>query len=155
MYTSVLRIVRRSFRLQLVFALGFLSLLAAGIAAVALTGLFTLRAQTRASAADIQMSRLANEISLQALLCRRYEKDFFLNAGAPDRQQEPVQQWHISSIALREAIKVFEENATSDADRQLAGNWRDAWREYVLSFGRIEIAISDERIRSPQDAVST
>lgn len=136
-------------------ALGFLSLLAAAIAAVALGGLFTLRAKTRESAADTQLSRLANEVGLQALLCRRYEKDFFLSAGNPDLQQEPVQQWHMASIALRESIKVFEEAAVSDADRQLASRWREAWRAYVLGFGRVEIAISDARIRSPEDAVAT
>lgn len=147
--------IRRSFRLQLLLALGFLSLLSIAIAIVALQGLFALRTETRTSATDIKLSRLANEIGLQALLCRRYEKDFFLSAGNPSSQQAPVQQWHMASINLREAIKVFEEAATSDEDRKLAGDWRDTWREYVLGFGRVEIAISAGQIQSPQDAIDT
>jgi rsbT co-antagonist protein RsbR len=146
--------IRRSFRLQLLAALSLLTLLAAAIAAVALGSLFMLRVDTRTSAADTTMSRLANEVGLRALLCRRYEKDFFLSAGDPSQQQAPVQQWHAESINLREAINAFEKAATSDADREFANTWRAAWQEYVRGFGRVELAISQAQIQSPQDAVT-
>lgn len=147
--------IRRSFRLQLVLILSFLSLLTATTAAVGLSGLTTLRDVAYTSASDIRLSHLATDVALQALLCRRYEKDFFLTAGDPDRQQASVQQWHMASIALREAIKAFEQAAVTEDDRSLARGWREAWRQYVLGFGQVEIAISDGRIQSPSDAVAT
>jgi rsbT co-antagonist protein RsbR len=155
MATSTPATTRLSFRLQLFLAFAFLSLLAGAVAGISIWGLATLRAEARAVAADSRMSHLANDVGLQALLCRRYEKDFFLSSGDAERQQLPVQQWHKASIALREAIKAFEQAATSEADRAHAEAWREAWRLYVQGFSSVEIAISDGRIQTPRDALAT
>jgi rsbT co-antagonist protein RsbR len=39
--------------------------------------------------------------------------------------------------------------------RAQARAWREAWRLYVQGFSAVEIAISDGRIQSPQDALTT
>jgi rsbT co-antagonist protein RsbR len=144
---------RLSFQHRLILAFGGLSLLVAAMAAVALWGLGSLRSSASQAASDSQTSRLASEVALRALLCRRYEKDFFLNSGAVDAQDAPLQLWHQASFDLRGAIKAFEDAATTDADREQAAAWRDAWRNYVRDFGSIEIAINGGVIKTPQDAL--
>jgi rsbT co-antagonist protein RsbR len=144
-----------NFRMRLILSLGFLSLLVAAIAATALLGLISLRESARQAAADTESSRLASEVVLNALLCRRYEKDFFLNAGDLAAQDAPLQKWNDASIALRVAIKGFEDAATTDGDRQQAQAWRDAWSDYTHGFGRVEIAINTGQIKTPKDALET
>lgn len=148
-------ISRLGLQQRLALSLGLLSLLVAVIAAVALWGLNQLRVSARDAATNSQISRLASDVALQALLCRRYEKDFFLTSGDLEAQDEPLQLWHQASINLRGAIKAFEDAAATEADQQLALAWRDLWRKYVQGFGEVEIAINQGVIKSPQDALNT
>jgi rsbT co-antagonist protein RsbR len=149
--TSMMRL---SFQRRLVLAFGSLALLVAAMAAATLWGLNTLRTSASFTTADIQTSRLANDVALQALLCRRYEKDFFLSSGSLEAQDAPLQLWHQASMDLRGSIKAFEDAATTDADRQRGRAWREAWSLYTRDFGRIEIAINDGAIKTPQDALN-
>jgi rsbT co-antagonist protein RsbR len=144
---------RFGFQLRLILSLGFLSLLVAVVAIIALWGLINLRASAHRAATDSQTSRLAEEIAVQALLCRRYEKDFFLSSGNLSAQDRPLQQWHQASIDLRGAIKAYEDVVVSDADRQQASAWRNAWKSYVQGFGDIEIGINGGDIKTPYDAL--
>lgn len=146
---------RFTFRLRLTLALIFVCVLVAALAGVALWGIGTLREAARQAALDHRASRLANDVALLALQSRRYEKDFFLTAGNIAAQEGPLQRWHAANIALRGAIKAFEDNASSAADRQQAADWRDAWATYSRGFGRVEIAISQNRIAEPADAIAT
>src|SRR5579859_4446364 len=144
---------RAGLRLRLILAFGLLSLLVAAITAVALWGLSTLRASAYQAASDNQISRLASEVAIRALLCRRYEKDFFLNAGDLNRQDTPLQQWQQASIDLRSAIQAYQDAAVSATERQQGQAWRDAWGTYVHDFGGIEIAINGGQIKTPEDAL--
>lgn len=155
MDTGVSSASRLTFRIRLVLALGFLSLLVAAIATVALLGVINLRSSARHASADSEASRLASEIVIDALLCRRYEKDFFLSSGNLTAQDAPLQKWHQSSIALRGAIKAYEDAAASEADQQQALAWREIWSQYTRGFGRVEIAINVGEIKTPQDALAT
>ena len=146
---------RLTFQLRLVLALGVLSLLVAIIAGLAIWGVASLRASARQASNDNQLSQLASNVVIQALLCRGYEKDFFLNAGNLDAQDQPLQHWHEVSLDLRRAIKDFEAAATTDADRQQAQMWRDSWGVYIKDFGRVEIAINVGEIKTPQDALDS
>lgn len=146
---------RFGLRTWLTLALGFLSLLVAAIAAVALLGVLSLRMSARHASSDSEDSRLATEIVLNALLCRRYEKDFFLNAGDLEAQDMPLQKWHEASFALRGAIKAYEAAAKTPEDQQRAQLWRETWSEYTRGFGRVEIAINSGEIKTPQDALRT
>jgi rsbT co-antagonist protein RsbR len=144
---------RFGFQLRLILALGFLSLLVALVALIALWGLINLRASAHRAATDSETSRLAEEVAVQALLCRRYEKDFFLSSGDLSAQDRPLQQWHQASIDLRGAIKAYEDVVVSDADRQQATAWRNTWKNYVQGFGDIEIGINGGEIKTPYDAL--
>jgi rsbT co-antagonist protein RsbR len=146
--------MRLSFQQRLMVAFGTLALLVAAMAAATLWGLNTLRASGNFATADIQTSRLASDVALRTLLCRRYEKDFFLSSGSLDAQDAPLQLWHQASMDLRGSIKAFEDAAATDADRERGRAWREAWSTYTRDFGRIEIAINDGVIKTPQDALN-
>lgn len=155
MATEASTLSRFTFRIRLVLALGVLSVLVAVIAGLALLGVMNLRASARHASSDSEESRLASQIVVNALLCRRYEKDFFLSSGDLDAQDGPLQRWHQSSIALRGAIKAYEDAATSADDQRLAQSWREVWSQYTRGFGRVEIAINGGEIKTPQDALRT
>ena len=146
---------RFTLRTRLVFALGFVSLLVAAIAAVALLGVLNLRTSARHASGDSEESRLATAIVVDALLCRRYEKDFFLASGNLEAQDPPLQKWHDSSFALRGAIKAYEAAGRTPDDQQRARAWLATWNEYSRGFGRVEIAINGGEIKTPQDALRT
>jgi rsbT co-antagonist protein RsbR len=146
---------RFTFQIRLILALAFLSLLVAAIATAALLGIINLRASAQHASADSEESRLASEIVVDALLCRRYEKDFFLSSGNLAAQDAPLQKWHQSSIALRGAIKAYEDAASTEADQQRARAWREIWSQYTRGFGRVEIAINVGEIKTPQEALAT
>ena len=141
------------FQLRLILSLGFLSLLVAVVTVIALWGLINLRQFAHRAATDNQISRLAEEVAMQALLCRRYEKDFFLSSGDLTAQDRPLQQWHQASIDLRGAIKAYDDAVATDADKQQATAWRNAWRIYSQGFGRVEIGINGGEIKTPYDAL--
>src|SRR3954452_17096026 len=140
---------RRGFQLRLMLSLGFLSLLVAVIAVIALWGLINLRQFAQRAATDTQTSRLAEEVAVQALLCRRYAKDFFLSSGDLTAQDRPLQQWHQASIDLRGAIKAYDDGVVTAADKQQATTGRNAWKLYVQGFGHVEIAINRGEIKTP------
>lgn len=144
----------RGLRVQLMLALGLLCALVIVIAVVALLGLSQVRSAALLAQTDNQTSILANDVALQALLCRRYEKDFFLNAGSLEAQDAPLQAWHSASFELGGAIKAFAEAASTDADRTIAAGWLEAWREYVRTFGSIEIAVNQGVVNDSQTAVA-
>lgn len=146
---------RLGFQIRLMLALGFLSVLVAAIAVLALWGLVNLRQSAQQAATDSQTSRLAEAVAIQALLSRRYEKDFFLSSGDLAAQDRPLQQWHQASIDLRGAIKAYEDGVVSESDKQQAREWREAWRVYVQGFGQVEIAINGGQINTPYDALKT
>ena len=155
MDTGASSLSRLAFRSRLVLALGFLSLLVAAIATVALLGIINLRSSALHASTDSAESRLASEVVVNALLCRRYEKDFFLSAGDLAAQDAPLQKWHEASMALRGAIKAYEDAAANEADQQQAQAWREVWSQYTRGFGRVEIAINVGEIKTPQGALKT
>src|SRR6476659_7952655 len=61
---------RIGLQLRLILSLGFLSLLVAIVVVIALWGLINLRQSAHRAATDNQLSRLAQEVAMQALLCR-------------------------------------------------------------------------------------
>jgi hypothetical protein len=72
--------IRFGLRVQFVLALGVLVMLMLRGAGAALRGLARVRTSVEQGVErDGRMSRLADEIAIQTLLVRRYEKDLFLN----------------------------------------------------------------------------
>src|SRR5690242_11119495 len=105
-------------RLQLIFALGLLGALIAAVAGTALWGLERVHESARqATTIDGTMSRLASQVAVQALLARRFEKDYFLNIGGPERS-DYLTKWQQADTGLGQAIEAFAGSASAPGDKE-------------------------------------
>jgi methyl-accepting chemotaxis protein len=146
--------LRGGLRMQLMLALGLSALFVVVVAVGALWGLSGLRA-TAYEAVQVhgQMSYLASQVSIQTLLTRRYEKDFFLNIDKVDVRAEYLEKWNAAHADLSKAINAFgsDEAATAD-DKQQAENWGAASLLYQAGFADLVQSVSAGKITTPQEA---
>src|ERR1043165_6922920 len=95
-------------RAQLMLALGLLTLLTIGVAGAALWGVSAITASShQAMEVDGRMSRLADQIAIQTLLTRRYEKDLFINLGDTEARSTAEHNWRIADADLKQAVEAF------------------------------------------------
>src|SRR5687768_17375346 len=121
-------------------AFGVLSLLVAAVAGIALWGLLSVRDSGRqAAAVDGHLSQLANDVALQALQSRRYEKDFFINIEDTTKRADYLEKWKAAFAALDKSIVEFDEAVTEEAveDQQHATRWREQAARYQQDFTQI------------------
>ena len=145
--------IRFGLRMQLRAALGFLVILTVGVAGAALWGLSTIhKAAQQAVEVDGHMSRLANDIAIETLLARRYEKDFFLNLDDADARAGYEEQWQRASTALGQAIEAFAAAAATTEDYQQVATWRAALSRYQEGFAQVKRATAAGTITTPQAA---
>lgn len=145
--------VRLGIHQRLVMAFGLLSLLVALVTLIALWGLVQVGAAARqAIAVDGQMSRLASQVAIKALLCRRYEKDFFLNIGDQRRQDEALEQWRQADDELDAAIEAFGAAAALPEDQQEVRVWKASKTFYANGFVQVAQNVVAGRITTPRSA---
>jgi anti-anti-sigma regulatory factor/HAMP domain-containing protein len=144
---------RPGLRLQLILAFGLLFAMLAGALAVAIGGLIYLRTGTQ-SAITIAgaKSRVAGEVAIATLLCRRYEKDIFLNLDSPDTRSIFLTQWQAAYTDLQRSIDQYANLANTDADRQQAAMWRQESSAYQSAILDTDQAIAAGRLTTPQAA---
>jgi rsbT co-antagonist protein RsbR len=106
----------------------------------------------QAVAVEGQMSRLASTVAIQALLWRRYEKDFLLSVDNPRQRDEYDASWHTASDDLRKAIDAYAAAATAPGERQQVETWRNLQSLYITGFEKIEQAVLSGAIKTPQRA---
>ena len=84
---------------------------------------------------------------------RRFEKDYFINIGAPEKQADYLAKWKDQKERLLERLEVLDKLALSDADRETVrshaqGRWTRTSRASARSSPRSRTAAS----RRTQDA---
>jgi methyl-accepting chemotaxis protein len=140
--------------MQLMLALGLSVLLIVAVAVAALWGLSRMRAAAyEAVEVDGRMSLLANRVSVQTLLSRRYEKDYLLNLDDVDARAGYLEQWKTAHADLDKAINAFGsyEAATAE-DKQQAEIWRVDSSRYHAGFLDLTQQIVAGKIRTPREA---
>jgi rsbT co-antagonist protein RsbR len=143
--------VRFGLRLQLMLALGLLCILLTAIIATDFVSRSQiLRIVQQAIGVDGRLSRLADNVAIQTLLCRRYEKDIFLNSDDAIARADYLAKWEAATVDLDRAIQAYSLLATDDAE--LVAQWRAASAVYYSAVVQIEQAISTGRITTPQMA---
>jgi rsbT co-antagonist protein RsbR len=153
MKTSLARMPHLGLRLQLTFALGLLAALVIAVTLSALLGVRHLHATARqAVAMDSRLSRLSSEIAIQTLLCRRYEKDLFLNLADAKARAGYLAQWNRAYDDLGVAIGAFAAIATAPDDTEQVATWRAQWKSYRSAFVQVQQAIDDGIIKTPEGA---
>jgi rsbT co-antagonist protein RsbR len=139
--------IRLGLRQHLMLAPGLITLLLASVAGLAIWGIINMHAAThQAITIDGEMSRLADEVAIQALLCRRYEKDFLLNFNNVRERSRDVLQWQEASDSLGAAIEAFGAAAISPQDQRQARIWTVAHGLYADRFRQVVASVNEDDI---------
>jgi methyl-accepting chemotaxis protein len=137
----------------MIFAFGFVAALVAVVAVTALSGLNRVSASVnQVVVVDGNLRNLAQEIAVQTLLCRRYEKDFFLNLDNPTDRTQYLEKWDAAFAGLQQAIQKFSLAASLREDQQQVDSWRVDSRNYQLAFEQVRNSIQAGTITTPQAA---
>lgn len=140
-------------RFQFILGFAFTSLL---LAAVILTSLFSFNRirQGMHQTIDVngRLSRLANQVANDTLLCRRYEKDVFLNIADRQQHSEYMTRWQTAFAALQASIVEFEQAAAMSADINQVAVWKAESQRYQWVFLEVEQAIQSGAITTPAAA---
>jgi methyl-accepting chemotaxis protein len=83
---------------------------------------------------------------------RRFEKDYFLNIGAPDKQVEYLAKWKEEKQGLAERLEVLDKLAQGDTDRDAVRRMRKDADAYDQGFGKVVAALQDGSLKTPQEA---
>jgi hypothetical protein len=143
---------RFGLRLQLSLTFGLLITILAVILASLLIGNAWVRGLVDQNLADRQLSRFANEIVVQTLLCRRFEKDILLNLNNQIARSDYLARWGQATSDLEQAIQGFSSAAVTVADRSQADKWRTESANYRASVQATVRAIDSGGITTPEQA---
>jgi hypothetical protein len=138
--------------LQLSLTFGLLIAILAVILASLLIGKTWVRGLVDQNLADRQLSRFANGIVFQALLCRRFEKDILLNLNNQIARNDYLARWNQATSDLDRAIQGFSSAAITVADRTQANTWRTEIAHYRAAVQETVHAIDSGRITTPEEA---
>jgi methyl-accepting chemotaxis protein len=83
---------------------------------------------------------------------RRFEKDYFLNIGAPEKQADYLAKWRDQKQRLVERLDVLDKLAQGDTDRETVRRMRRNADSYEQGFAKVVAAIQDGSLKSPQEA---
>jgi anti-anti-sigma regulatory factor/HAMP domain-containing protein len=145
--------VRLGLRLQLILAFGLLCAVLAGVLALSISGVIYLRTQTQhAITVAGEKSRIAHEVAIATLLCRRFEKDLFLNLDVPATRATYLTQWQAAYSSLQQTIDQYADLASTDEDRQQVATWEWESSVYQRAVLDTERAIAAGQVTTPQAA---
>src|SRR5512138_421257 len=111
-------------RLALAFAATLVITL--GVAASGYSGLGRVTDTVSAMlAGEAEIARLADDVRSEALMLRRFEKDFLLNIGDADAQAKYAREWMDAQQALRADLDKLDGLVTDEGKREIAAFRRD------------------------------
>src|SRR5262249_35682986 len=125
------------------------------LAAVAVTGFWGI--QSVSSTTQSIMQNEAKFAQYSALTgggirnLRRWEKDYFLNAGAPDKQAEYLQRWSEGHERVVGFLTIQDKIAIVQEDKDLIASMRSQLAEYETGFLGVVGRMRDGRLKTPQD----
>lgn len=140
-------------RTQLTLAFGLLCAILAATLALAIGSMLVLRAETQqAILVTGERSRAAADMAIATLLCRRFEKDMFLNLDDAAARRDYLVKWEAAFAELQRAIERYAALASTDAQRAQVATWREQSATYDQAVREVERAMSAGQLLTPQDA---
>jgi signal transduction histidine kinase len=146
--TDAWKVVRR-----VVVAFGGIFVIVIVLSAVVLGGL---RDATRLSssmvATDTRILRTTERAQLAILNLRRYEKDFFLNIGAPDVQASYLADWQRAHQSLVSEMGALQSLSDNPAEWNQGNRMSQDVALYAAAFQDVTEAVRTGRLHTPQEA---
>jgi rsbT co-antagonist protein RsbR len=141
---------------QLIIAMGVLAALIAAVAITALLNLQQVRENSLHSVSvEGELNRSASDVVVYTLLCRLYEKDYFLHIGNPMLRDSSMLDWQNSAANLDLAITSFGRAAITPEDRQQAVQWRTELDRYRTAFMGVQQSIDVGYILTTEAAIKS
>lgn len=142
-----------SLRLQLSAALGLLTILLIVVSAATINGMRTIEGQLQQEVrGQIELSRAASSVATATLMCRRYEKDLFLNIDNPVIRSDYWAKWDNASTELQAAIARFDSVALSDEDQAQLRQWQQESAMYAAAMRDLFQQVEAGRIVTAAEA---
>jgi methyl-accepting chemotaxis protein len=149
--TSVVKNLRIGKRLSLGF--GLVLALIGGVATAGYWGLERVAGLAheilKVSSPLVEHSERARAITLGL---RRFEKDYFLNIGSPDKEVDYLAKWKDQKKRLEERLDELERLAQSETDRETVRSMRKDASSYEEGFQRVLVGIREGTVKTPQEA---
>jgi len=126
------------------------------IVAVALSGRLGLRHVVDTTqdilVRDTHVSEEALNARVATLLLRRYEKDYFLNVGAPDKQADYLEKWKAAREGLRTRLDALDQLVPSEEDHATLRAMRADLTTYLAGFEKVAGDVRSGALATPQAA---
>ena len=100
---------------------------------------------------EAQIAARADDVRASALLLRRYEKDFFINIGNPEKEAEYERSWRKAGDALRESLRGLERLVSEKETAELRKMQRDH-EVYAAGFDKVASLVRAGKLTSAADA---
>ncbi|NTU78353.1 MAG: HAMP domain-containing protein [Chloroflexales bacterium] len=117
-------------------------LLGVAVASTFISGEEVRRGMHQAIEIDATLSRVANQIAIDTLQCRGYEKDLLLQLNDEQQRADLVRRWHDAFTRLEESLAQFDAVAAETEDRLQSRQWRAQATSYRKAFASLEQAIT-------------
>ncbi|MCL2449343.1 MAG: hypothetical protein FWD17_10370 [Polyangiaceae bacterium] len=101
---------------------------------------------------DAHVSEEALQAHVATLQLRRFEKDYFLNMGAPDVQAGYLKKWQKAHEQLLGRLDALEKLVPSQEDRATLQSMRDDLSAYLAGFEQVRGAADRGDLKTPQAA---
>jgi len=138
---------------RLLIALGTMSLLVIAVALSGRMGLSHAKETTQQILLkDAHIAEEALEARSFTLQLRRYEKDYFLNIGAPATQADYLVKWNGSRDALLAHLAALDALVSSPADHETLRGMQDDLATYMAGFDKVAAAVRSGELATPQAA---
>jgi methyl-accepting chemotaxis protein len=103
-------------------------------------------------AGDLRRSRLAADAYDGFKSVRRFEKDYLINIGRPQKQEEALRSWRGELDALRKTLERFASSSETDAERHAIARAVEVLGAYESGFAKTEASVSTGMAATAEEA---
>ena len=137
---------------RLALGFGLILVLMATVAAAAYWGIQTTEGLARevlnVGSPQVEHSQRARANTLGL---RRFEKDYFLNIGSPEKEADYLAKWDDQKLRLDERLDELEKLAQNPADVDTVRAMRKDAALYEDAFHKVVASIHEGKVRTPQE----
>ena len=101
---------------------------------------------------DSTVAEHASRARANILGLRRYEKDYFINIGAKDKEEEYIKKWQEQHEHLIARIKDAEKGAALQQDKDMLQTMKTELANYESGFTKVVGMIQSDKINTTQEA---
>jgi methyl-accepting chemotaxis protein len=144
---------RMKLEVRVLVALGVMSLLVVAVALSGRMGLTHAKDTTQEILLkDAHLAEEALEVRSYTLQLRRYEKDYFLNIGAPAVQADYLKKWQTANATLVSHLSDLDGLVSTTADHDTLRGMQTDLGAYSGGFEKVAAAVRSGEIATPQAA---